>query len=67
MAYGPPPLFRQGVSAKARFLFFLMLSLTAMLVDGRLRELVPEGVMRRHNLVLLGLAAQARHGRLREA
>ena len=39
MAYGPPPLFRQGVSAKARFLFFLMLSLTAMLVDGRLRAL----------------------------
>ena len=36
-------------------------------IEPRLRELVPEGVMRRHNLVLLGLAAQARHGRLREA
>lgn len=39
MAYGAPPLFRQGVSARARFLFFLMLSLAAILVDGRLRSL----------------------------
>ena len=31
MAYGAPPLFRQGVSIRARFLFFL--------VDGRLRAL----------------------------
>ena len=39
MPYGAPPLFRQGVSARARFLFFLMLSLATILVDGRLRAL----------------------------
>lgn len=39
MAYGAPPLFRQGVSIRARFLFFLMLSLAVILVDDRLRAL----------------------------
>lgn len=39
MEYGPPPLFRLGVSARARFLFFLLLSLVAILVDGRFRAL----------------------------
>ena len=39
MACGAPPLFRQGVSIRARFLFFLMLSLAVILVDGRLRAL----------------------------
>lgn len=39
MAYGAPPLFRQGVSIRARFLFFLMLSLAVILVDGRLQTL----------------------------
>lgn len=39
MAYGAPPLFCQGVSIRARFLFFLMLSLAVILVDGRLRAL----------------------------
>ena len=39
MAYGAPPLFRQGVSIRARVLFFLMLSLAVILVDGRLRAL----------------------------
>lgn len=39
MAYGAPPLFRQGVSIRARFLFFLMLSLAVILVDGRKRAL----------------------------
>ena len=39
MAYGAPPLFRQGVAIRARFLFFLMLSLAVILVDGRLRAL----------------------------
>lgn len=39
MAYGAPPLFRQGVSIRARFLFFLMLSLAVILLDGRLRAL----------------------------
>lgn len=39
MAYGAPPLFRQGVSIRARFLFFFMLSLAVILVDGRLRAL----------------------------
>lgn len=39
MGYGPPPLFRRGVSARARFLFFVVLSLVTILVDGRLRVL----------------------------
>lgn len=39
MSYGAPPLFRQGVPAKARFIFFLTLSLALILVDGRLRAL----------------------------
>lgn len=39
MQYGPPPLFRQGVSARVRFIFFVVLSLVAILVDGRLRAL----------------------------
>ena len=39
MADGAPPRFRQGVSIRARFLFFLMLSLAVILVDGRLRAL----------------------------
>lgn len=39
MGYGAPPLFRQGVPARARFLFFLTLSLVLILVDGRLRAL----------------------------
>lgn len=39
MQYGPPPLFRQGVSARVRFLFFVVLSIVAILVDGRLRAL----------------------------
>lgn len=39
MAYGAPPIFRQGVSIRARFLFFLMLSLAVILVDRRLRAL----------------------------
>ena len=39
MAYGAPPLFRQGVSIRSRYLFFLMLSLAVILVDGRLRAL----------------------------
>ncbi len=39
MEYGPPPLFRQGVPARARFIFFVLVSLVLMLVDGRLRAL----------------------------
>lgn len=39
MAYGAPPLFRQGVSIRARFLFFLMLSLAVILVDGACERL----------------------------
>lgn len=39
MQYGPPSLFRQGVSARARFIFFVVLSLVCILVDGRLRAL----------------------------
>ncbi len=39
MEYGPPPLFRHGISAKVRFIFFVVLSLVAILVDGRLKAL----------------------------
>ena len=42
MAYGAPPLFRQGVSIRARFLFFLMLSLAVILVDGRPAERIDD-------------------------
>ena len=39
MEYGPPPLFRQGISARARFLFFVLICVILILVDGRLRSL----------------------------
>ncbi|MFU0842069.1 MAG: Cell shape-determining protein MreC [Burkholderia sp.] len=39
MEYGPPPLFRQGISARVRFLFFVLISVILMLVDGRFRSL----------------------------
>ena len=39
MEYGPPPLFRQGISARVRFIFFVLISVILILVDGRLRSL----------------------------
>lgn len=39
MEYGPPPLFRQGISARIRFIFFVLISVILILVDGRLRSL----------------------------
>ena len=39
MEYGPPPLFRQGISARVRFLFFVLICIILILVDGRLRSL----------------------------
>lgn len=39
MEYGPPPLFRQGVPARVRFILFVLAALVMILVDGRLRAL----------------------------
>ena len=39
MEYGPPPLFRQGVSAKIRFIVFAFICVVLILVDGRLKSL----------------------------
>jgi rod shape-determining protein MreC len=41
MQSGTPPLFRQGIPAKVRFLFFTLLSLLLLLVDSHLRVLEP--------------------------
>ncbi|MFR3636206.1 MAG: rod shape-determining protein MreC, partial [Sutterella sp.] len=39
MEYGPPPLFRQGVSARIRFILFVFICVVLILVDGRLKSL----------------------------
>ncbi len=39
MEYGPPPLFRQGLSARIRFIVYVLVSVVLILVDGRLRTL----------------------------
>lgn len=39
MEYGPPPLFRQGLPARLRFLFFVLVCVTLILVDTRFRAL----------------------------
>ncbi len=39
MEYGPPPLFNQGVSARARLAFFSLLAIALIVVDARLRVL----------------------------
>lgn len=39
MEYGPPPLFNQGVSARARLAFFAFLAIALIIVDDRLRTL----------------------------
>lgn len=39
MEYGPPPLFNQGVSARARLAFFSFLAIALIIVDGRVKAL----------------------------
>lgn len=39
MEYGPPPLFNQGVSARARLAFFSFLAVVLIVVDARIRVL----------------------------
>jgi rod shape-determining protein MreC len=39
MDYGPPPLFNQGVPARARLAFFSLLAIALIIVDGRVRAL----------------------------
>src|SRR5437868_1079862 len=39
MEYSPPPLFKQGASARAKVVIFTLLSLALLLVDARLRSL----------------------------
>jgi rod shape-determining protein MreC len=39
MEYGPPPLFNQGVSARARFAFFSFLAIALIVIDARIRAL----------------------------
>lgn len=39
MDYGPPPLFNQGVSARARLAFFSFLAIALIIIDSRVRML----------------------------
>jgi len=39
MEYGPPPLFNQGVSARARLAFFSFLAIALIVVDSRVKAL----------------------------
>ena len=39
MEYGPPPLFNQGVSARARLVFFSFLAIALIVIDSRARLL----------------------------
>lgn len=39
MEYNPPPLFKQGASARARMLFFALLALALLMADARLHTL----------------------------
>jgi rod shape-determining protein MreC len=39
MEYGPPPLFNQGVSARARLAFFSFLAIALLVIDSRIRVL----------------------------
>jgi len=39
MDHGPPPLFHQGVSARARLAFFSFLAIALIIVDGRVQAL----------------------------
>ena len=39
MEYSPPPLFKQGASARAKMLFFALIALALLMADSRLRTL----------------------------
>ena len=39
MEYSPPPLFKQGASARAKMIFFAVISLVLLVVDSRMRTL----------------------------
>lgn len=39
MEYGPPPLFNQGVSARARLAFFSFLAIALIVIDSRIKAL----------------------------
>jgi rod shape-determining protein MreC len=39
MDYGPPPLFNQGVSARARLAFFSFLAIALIIIDSRIKAL----------------------------
>jgi rod shape-determining protein MreC len=39
MDHGPPPLFNQGVSARARLAFFSFLAIALIVVDSRVQAL----------------------------
>lgn len=39
MEYGPPPLFNQGVSARARLAFFAFLAIALIIIDSRIKAL----------------------------
>src|SRR4051794_14792093 len=39
MEYSPPPLFKQGASARAKMIFFALIALTLLIADSRLRTL----------------------------
>lgn len=39
MEYSPPPLFKQGASARAKMVFFAVIALTLLVVDSRMRSL----------------------------
>src|SRR5215470_3654167 len=39
MEYGPPPLFNQGVSARARLAFFSFLAVVLIVIDARVNAL----------------------------
>ena len=41
MEYSPPPLFKQGASARARVAFFALISIALLMADSRLRTLKP--------------------------
>ena len=40
MEYSPPPLFKQGASARAKVVFFSLIAIALLLVDSRLQSLV---------------------------
>ena len=39
MEYSPPPLFKQGASARAKVIFFALIAITLLVVDARVRSL----------------------------